>query len=285
MKFHCLFEQSGTFKNVFKSYGHEAWDYDILNDYGETDYQIDLFEQIEEAYCYVISSDFLKEKDLNQGFGRSNIFGKMKPGEDFIMAFFPCTYFSDLNEMIFKKFANTNKNDVNGIRKVLERDSARSYYYHTFIKFCFVVQELKIPTIIENPASRNTKMQYLELYSPYKVSYYEKNRSLFGDAFVKPTNYFAINFEMKENFMMYDEEHNKKSCMYRPRRNPNQLNPVFTQRERSEITPRYADNFYKRFIEHALNSKEVEKEITEEIEELPLFQIAVSDSGRVKEEE
>lgn len=43
---HCLFEQSGTFKNEFKKLGIEAYDYDILNDYGETDYQIDLYEEI-----------------------------------------------------------------------------------------------------------------------------------------------------------------------------------------------------------------------------------------------
>lgn len=43
---HCLFEQSGTFKNEFKKLGIEAYDYDILNDYGETDFQIDLFKEI-----------------------------------------------------------------------------------------------------------------------------------------------------------------------------------------------------------------------------------------------
>ena len=43
---HCLFEQSGVFKNEFKKLGIEAYDYDILNDYGQTDYQIDLFAEI-----------------------------------------------------------------------------------------------------------------------------------------------------------------------------------------------------------------------------------------------
>ena len=47
---HCLFEQSGTFKNEFKKLGYEAYDYDILNDYGQTDYQIDLFMQIKNAW-------------------------------------------------------------------------------------------------------------------------------------------------------------------------------------------------------------------------------------------
>lgn len=47
MKVHCLFEQSGTFKNEFKKLGIEAEDYDILNDFGETDHVIDLFSEIE----------------------------------------------------------------------------------------------------------------------------------------------------------------------------------------------------------------------------------------------
>ena len=50
MRFHLLFEQSGTFKNVLKENGEEAYDYDILNDFSETDYQIDLFSEIEKEY-------------------------------------------------------------------------------------------------------------------------------------------------------------------------------------------------------------------------------------------
>lgn len=72
---HCLFEQSGTFKNEFKKLGYEAYDYDILNDYGETDYQIDLFAEIDKAYR-----------------GGQSIFDNMTP-DDLILAFFPCTRF------------------------------------------------------------------------------------------------------------------------------------------------------------------------------------------------
>ena len=42
---HCLFEQSGTFKNAFKKYGIEAYDYDIQNEFNETDYVTDLFKE------------------------------------------------------------------------------------------------------------------------------------------------------------------------------------------------------------------------------------------------
>lgn len=75
MTFHCLFEQSGTFKNEFKKLGYDAYDYDILNEFGETDYQVDLFREIEKAYCY-----------------HDSIFDRFKP-DDTILAFFPCIRF------------------------------------------------------------------------------------------------------------------------------------------------------------------------------------------------
>ena len=71
MKIHCFFEQSGTFKNEFKKLGYKAEDYDILNDFGETDNQIDLFSEIEKAYG-----------------GANSVFDKISP-DDLIMAFFP----------------------------------------------------------------------------------------------------------------------------------------------------------------------------------------------------
>ena len=41
-----MFEQSGTFKKEFIKLGIEAEDYDIRNDFGETDHVVDLFEEI-----------------------------------------------------------------------------------------------------------------------------------------------------------------------------------------------------------------------------------------------
>ena len=49
-KVHCLFEQSGIFKNEFIKLGIPAEDYDIQNNFGETDHQVDLFQAIEDAY-------------------------------------------------------------------------------------------------------------------------------------------------------------------------------------------------------------------------------------------
>ena len=62
---HCLFEQSGTFKNVFRELGYVAFDYDIKNEFGETDVQTDLFQEIEKKCPYFTRKlfDYLESVD------------------------------------------------------------------------------------------------------------------------------------------------------------------------------------------------------------------------------
>lgn len=81
---HCLFEQSGTFKNEFKKLGYEAYDYDIQNEFGETDYVIDLFEEIRGAYD-----------------GKESIFDGITK-DDLILAFFPCVRFENQIMLSFR---------------------------------------------------------------------------------------------------------------------------------------------------------------------------------------
>lgn len=50
-KVHYFFEQSGTFKNEFLKLGIPAEDYDIQNNFGQTDHVVDLFSEIEEAFA------------------------------------------------------------------------------------------------------------------------------------------------------------------------------------------------------------------------------------------
>lgn len=70
-KVHLFFEQSGTFKNEFKKMGYDAYDYDIQNNFGETDYTDDLFKAIEDAYN-----------------GKPSLFDNISK-DDLIIAFFP----------------------------------------------------------------------------------------------------------------------------------------------------------------------------------------------------
>lgn len=89
---HCLFEQSGTFKKEFIKLGVPAYDYDILNDFGETDFQIDLFKEIDKAYD-----------------GQPSIFDGMDQ-EDVLLAFYPCIRFEDQIQLSFRGTMSSLKN-------------------------------------------------------------------------------------------------------------------------------------------------------------------------------
>ena len=91
-KVHCLFEQSGTFKNEFKKLGIEAEDYDILDDFGQTDHVVDLFGEIEKAYD-----------------GKPSLFDNI--GDcDLVFAFFPCTRFEARIPLAFRGQTTQQKN-------------------------------------------------------------------------------------------------------------------------------------------------------------------------------
>ena len=56
-KVHCFFEQSGTFKKEFIKLGIPAEDYDIQNNFGQTDHITDLFGEIDSAYDNLTRQD------------------------------------------------------------------------------------------------------------------------------------------------------------------------------------------------------------------------------------
>ena len=152
-KVHCFFEQSGTFKNEFIKLGIPAEDYDIQNNFGETDNVIDLFAEIEKGYDE-----------------QPSIFDKIGGGGDLIMAFFPCVHFCDAFNI----------------------DSAheREKFYILLLKLSGIVSKRKLRMIIENPwnTSRGTYLQQ-NFINPSLI---DTNRSLRGDYFVKPTAYWYI---------------------------------------------------------------------------------------------
>lgn len=79
-KVHCFFEQSGTFKNEFIKLGIPAEDYDIQNNFGQTDHTDDLFKAIDDAWD-----------------GKPSLFDNITK-DDLILAFFPCIKFCNMAE-------------------------------------------------------------------------------------------------------------------------------------------------------------------------------------------
>ena len=189
-KVHCFFEQSGTFKNEFRKLGYEAFDYDIQNNFGETDYVIDLFAEIEKAYSRNVSC-----------------FDSITP-DDLIIAFFPCIYFSALSQMAFsfgcvnyRKLSIKEKTD-----KILERSSNRENFFRVCVKLISVCLQKGLRLIVENPWAEQTFLKANFVMPP---TFVDNNRMLRGDYFVKPTAYWFVNCERTYGFTEQKDKRQK----------------------------------------------------------------------------
>ena len=230
-KFHCFFEQSGTFKNEFKKLGYEAYDYDILNDFNETNYIIDLFKEIKCAYR-----------------GRRSIFDDISK-EDMIIAFFPCIRFEDQIQMCFRgtAFQCKNMNNEQKLEYDMKLHKELSNLYELITKLTIVCLRKKIPLIIENPYSTT---HYLVKYWAIPYTILDTDRTKNGDYYEKPTQYWFINCEPKQNFIFEPLEYvEKKIVQYQ--KNENGLDRTVL---RSMIHPQYANRFIRTYI---LDEKEV----------------------------
>lgn len=169
----------------------------------------------------------------------------MKPKEDFIIAFFPCTYFTNqqalnlrLENYGFRSKKENGKLTLEMIDYFFNKLKDREYFFGLFVKLCFICEQKGIPIIIENP-----KSIFLTNYSPYRPSFIDEDRSNYGDLFKKPTMFFAINFEMQEKLtMFYDKNWETKTIS-------ETATKAISTGGRSMITSTYARNFYKRFLE------------------------------------
>jgi hypothetical protein len=223
-KVYCFFEQSGTFKNEFKKLGYDAYDYDIQNNFGETDYTVDLFKAIEDAY---------DEKP--------SLFDKITQ-DDLIIAFYPCIYFSCLSQMAFSWGCRNYKNLSYKQRTdaILKRSNNRERFYAIAIKMLTVAKENNLRLIMENPFSQQTYLRANFIIPPTIIDY---NRMLRGDYFQKPTAYYFINSEPTNGLTIQNDKIKKRILDQKP----SELGGICSE-ERSMISPDYARNFICDFI-------------------------------------
>ena len=180
MKVNLLFEQSGTFKHVLREMGNVAKDIDISNAYNETDNLIDIFTILDKY----ISSDTSVTK--------SEIFDC-----DLIIAFFPCTYFSQYNDLMlsgnwynYKYMTDNEKSMYMFNRKCMQ--ILYTYRLKALIEIC---RDKKIPLIIENPVS-----PYMTNFiKSNNINYVKHIRNKYGDNMYKPTYYLLFNGAYIEN--------------------------------------------------------------------------------------
>lgn len=223
-KAHCLFEQSGTFKREFIKLGIPAEDYDIQNNFGETDHTDDLFAEIEKAYE-----------------GGASIFDKITK-DDLIMAFFPCIYFSCMSQMLI---SYTHRNYVNlspkeRIDEILKRSANRELFFARAVKMVAVAKMRGLRLIMENPWSEQT---FLKQNFPFNPTVIDNDRTRRGDYYTKPTAFWFINCKAGNGFTLQPRKKDKNICQM-----PKSSEAGLCSEERSMISPDYARNFICDFI-------------------------------------
>lgn len=223
-KVYCFFEQSGTFKNEFKKLGIDAEDYDIQNNFGQTDHQIDLFSEIEKSYR-----------------GGVSIFDSITC-EDLILAFFPCIYFCESNVRLFRfeDMTHCNHSHQQAVSDMLERSQNRQYFFETALKLFCICDTRGLRLIVENPYS---PQHFLYQYFPYRAKVIDRNRMLRGDYFVKPTQYWFVNCEPTYGFSLQKDKEQKIIWKCKEAKQTGMCSE-----ERSMISPDYARNFICDFI-------------------------------------
>ena len=222
MKAYCLFEQSGTFKNEFRKLGIEAYDYDVLNEFGQTDFQLDLFQEIENAYN-----------------GKESLFDSITE-EDIVIAFFPCTYFQSYHSAWFLGRSKQlwNYSPEQKLEVVHDRHQKLHTNYERFTELCLVAIRKKIRLIIENPY---TQPHYLTRYFPVAPALIDSDRSKRGDFRTKPTQYWFFNMKPKNNLIFEAVE--EKEVL-----NSDDFSTTDGGLGRSMIHPDYANRFIREFI-------------------------------------
>lgn len=233
MTFHCFFEQSGTFKNEFKKLGYEAYDYDILDDFGETDFIIDLFKEIETAYE-----------------GGESVFDSIKE-DDQIIAFFPCVRFENQIMLHFRGQVYQIKD-----KPMLEKmeydmklmDELRKMYL-LVNKLFIVCIKRNIKLIVENPYSEE---HFLRRYWCLQPSVIDRDRRERGDYFKKPTQYWFVNREPSNNFIFEPMPQNsigsKDAIRLMNKESWEKTGAKTVKVARSMIHPDYANRFIREFI-------------------------------------
>lgn len=233
MKVHCLFEQSGTFKNEFRSLGYEAYDYDICNDFGQTDFKIDLFAEI-----------------LRGGHGEHSIFDEFSK-DDLIMAFFPCIRFEQ--QILFRfrgqSYEMKEWTPAMKMRKCMQlMDELRDMYQ--LVNYLFLICiEKGLRLVVENPYSEE---HFLRRYWCYAPAVIDMDRRDDGDYYKKPTQYWFVNFEPKNNLLFeaipYNTIEVKNANNRITKEHWGKMGAPNLKVARSMIHPMYANRFIRKYL-------------------------------------
>lgn len=168
--------------------------------------------------------------------GGQSIFDKIEP-DDMIMAFFPCVRFENQIILYIKgeSYSAKNWSDEKKMEYSMKLNNELNAMYQLISKLALICTRRKLPLIIENPYS---SQHYLTRYWPLKPAIIDHDRRLNGDHYKKPTQYWFINCEPKNNILFEPIDYVEEL----------KIGKIRNQVRRSMIHPQYANRFLRQYV-------------------------------------
>lgn len=229
LRAHCLFEQSGTFKNEFIKLGIPAEDYDVLNNFDETDHFVDIFQELEKGFRW-----------------KKSIFDKIEK-EDIVLSFFPCTRFEEQIMLSFRgdNYGMKDWDEKSKLLLDMKLGQELFYLYDLICKMAYIAFDRNIRMIIENPYSKNS---FLTQRFALKPDIIDRDRCIDGDYFKKPTQYFFINCKPERNNLTDEANYNATGDVVNNVLVGGAIPGGNRKEIRSMIHPDYANRFIRKYI-------------------------------------
>lgn len=158
------------------------------------------------------------------------------------MAFFPCIYFCENNQLYFTGnhhnlagMAAKDKSDT-----IIARSRDRQHLYELCLMLFSTCEQKGLRLVVENPYAPR---HYLVENFPFKASVIDRNRALRGDYFSKPTQYWFINCTPTNGLSLQKPKEHKTI-----KGSKSGAKAGICSEDRSMISPDYARNFICDFV-------------------------------------
>lgn len=122
-----------------------------------------------------------------------------------------------------------------------ERHEQLSIFYRKLSELVITCIDREIPLVIENP---RTPPHYLNLYWCVEPSVIDMDRTLDGDYYKKPTQYWFFNFEPRNNLVFEPIEYVQTARVD----DGIKIEGIGKTTARSMIHPQYASRFIKKYL-------------------------------------
>lgn len=171
--------------------------------------------------------------------------------DDIVMAFFPCIRFEDQIVLWFcgNNYSQRNWSNKQKLEYDLKLHKELSEMYELLCKLFLICDEKGLKIILENPCGRH---HYLNRYWSLKPAVIDNNRTERGDYLAKPTQFWFMGLEPKNNIIFEVTNNNaldiKDAINGLSKEDALNMGTENRKTARSMIHPDYANRFIREFI-------------------------------------